>query len=163
MQVQPIAARMLPPLTRLHAALIVHPLVLCVQAFGMMGWRMGYIAYPEDGSGAVAEQLLKVQDTIPVCPTQIRCALCQLGWLLGLVAEQLPKVQDTIESPPALPRSGALLTVAVWEAVWEAAWEAARLCLGVTSCAVQLCLPLQASRPPLPLSNLPPCSAARHF
>lgn len=41
------------------------------KAYGMMGWRQGYIAYPEDGSGALAAQLLKVQDTIPVCPTQI--------------------------------------------------------------------------------------------
>ncbi|EFN55891.1 hypothetical protein CHLNCDRAFT_94487 [Chlorella variabilis] len=42
------------------------------QAFGMMGWRMGYIAYPEAGGGGVlAGELLKVQDTIPVCPTQI--------------------------------------------------------------------------------------------
>ncbi|KAL4428806.1 hypothetical protein ABPG77_005244 [Micractinium sp. CCAP 211/92] len=41
------------------------------KAFGMMGWRVGYIAYPEDGSGALAAQLLKVQDTIPVCGTQL--------------------------------------------------------------------------------------------
>ncbi len=40
----------------------------------MMGWRVGYIAYPEDGRGALAAQLLKVQDTIPVCGTQLRCA-----------------------------------------------------------------------------------------
>lgn len=40
----------------------------------MMGWRVGYIAYPEDGSGALAAQLLKVQDTIPVCGAQLRCA-----------------------------------------------------------------------------------------
>mmetsp|Transcript_22058 Transcript_22058/g.52742 ORF Transcript_22058/g.52742 Transcript_22058/m.52742 type:complete len:158 (+) Transcript_22058:2-475(+) len=34
-----------------------------------MGWRVGYIAFPEDGP--VGEQLDKVQDTIPICPTQI--------------------------------------------------------------------------------------------
>ncbi|KAI3437662.1 hypothetical protein D9Q98_000112 [Chlorella vulgaris] len=39
------------------------------KAFGMMGWRMGYIAYPE--TAAIGEELLKVQDTIPVCATQI--------------------------------------------------------------------------------------------
>lgn len=40
----------------------------------MMGWRVGYVAYPEDGSGALASELLKVQDTIPVCGTQLRWA-----------------------------------------------------------------------------------------
>jgi len=37
------------------------------KAYGMMGWRIGYLAYPS----ALAPQLLKVQDTIPICPTQI--------------------------------------------------------------------------------------------
>jgi katanin p60 ATPase-containing subunit A1 len=43
----------------------------------MMGWRMGYLAYPP----AIAPQLLKVQDTIPICPTQISqaAALGALG------------------------------------------------------------------------------------
>jgi len=30
----------------------------------MMGWRIGYLAYPE----ALGQQLLKAQDTIPICP-----------------------------------------------------------------------------------------------
>ncbi len=30
---------------------------LILQAYGMMGWRQGYIAYPEDGSGALAAQV----------------------------------------------------------------------------------------------------------
>merc|ERR1711964_418289 len=34
------------------------------KAFGMMGWRMGYIAFPP----AIKSALLKVQDTIPICP-----------------------------------------------------------------------------------------------
>jgi len=41
------------------------------KAYGMMGWRVGYIAYPEDGSGKIASELLKVQDTIPICVVQI--------------------------------------------------------------------------------------------
>jgi aromatic aminotransferase len=41
------------------------------KAYGMMGWRVGYIAYPEDGSGHIASELLKVQDTIPICVVQI--------------------------------------------------------------------------------------------
>ena len=39
---------------------------MAAQAFGMMGWRVGYIAYQDrDGLG---DQLLKVQDTIAVRP-----------------------------------------------------------------------------------------------
>jgi katanin p60 ATPase-containing subunit A1 len=37
------------------------------KAYGLMGWRIGYLAYPP----ALAPQLLKVQDTIPICPCQI--------------------------------------------------------------------------------------------
>ena len=32
-----------------------------VQAYGMMGWRVGYLAFPEDGSGKLAAELVKVQ------------------------------------------------------------------------------------------------------
>lgn len=39
------------------------------KAYGMMGWRVGYIAYPDNSD--LAMNLLKVQDTIPICPTQI--------------------------------------------------------------------------------------------
>lgn len=35
----------------------------------MMGWRMGYIAYMD--THGLADQLLKVQDTIPICPSQL--------------------------------------------------------------------------------------------
>uniref|UniRef100_A0A7S1XR07 Aminotransferase class I/classII large domain-containing protein n=1 Tax=Phaeomonas parva TaxID=124430 RepID=A0A7S1XR07_9STRA len=34
------------------------------KAYGMMGWRLGYLAYPAALEGA----LMKVQDTIPICP-----------------------------------------------------------------------------------------------
>ena len=37
------------------------------KAYGLMGWRVGYIAY----NAALAESLLKVQDTIPICPSRI--------------------------------------------------------------------------------------------
>ncbi|WJX42832.1 Aromatic aminotransferase iss1 [Trifolium repens] len=36
------------------------------KAYGMMGWRVGYIAYPSEVEG-LASQLLKVQDNIPIC------------------------------------------------------------------------------------------------
>ena len=60
----PDAAHLLP-LTAKHC---------CRQAYGMMGWRVGYIAYqgaPGGGDGFLGAQLLKVQDTIPVCPPQL--------------------------------------------------------------------------------------------
>ena len=44
------------------------------QAYGMMGWRCGYIAFPTPEAGAPADlgaQLTKVQDTIPICASQV--------------------------------------------------------------------------------------------
>jgi aspartate/methionine/tyrosine aminotransferase len=40
----------------------------------MMGWRCGYIAFPTPEAGAPADlgaQLTKVQDTIPICASQV--------------------------------------------------------------------------------------------
>lgn len=38
----------------------------------MMGWRVGYIAYPvPPGGDMLGPQLLKVQDTIPICTAQL--------------------------------------------------------------------------------------------
>jgi len=34
------------------------------KSYGMMGWRIGYLAFPE----VLGAQLLKAQDTIPICP-----------------------------------------------------------------------------------------------
>ncbi|PIA65289.1 hypothetical protein AQUCO_00100635v1 [Aquilegia coerulea] len=49
------------------------------KAYGMMGWRVGYIAYPSDVEG-LGLQLLKVQDNIPICASIIsqRLALYSL-------------------------------------------------------------------------------------
>ncbi|XP_031487853.1 aromatic aminotransferase ISS1 [Nymphaea colorata] len=49
------------------------------KAYGMMGWRVGYIAYPSSAEGFGA-QLLKVQDNIPICASIIsqRLALYSL-------------------------------------------------------------------------------------
>ncbi|GAX86488.1 hypothetical protein CEUSTIGMA_g13897.t1, partial [Chlamydomonas eustigma] len=43
------------------------------KAYGMMGWRVGYIAYPDpDGrGGALGGNLLKTQDTICICACQV--------------------------------------------------------------------------------------------
>lgn len=39
------------------------------KAYGMMGWRIGYIAYPAATEELdIGGELLKVQDTIPICP-----------------------------------------------------------------------------------------------
>lgn len=40
------------------------------KAYGMMGWRVGYIAYPTEVEGLGAH-LLKVQDNIPICASII--------------------------------------------------------------------------------------------
>merc|ERR1712061_554444 len=34
------------------------------KAYGMMGWRVGYLAYPP----SLRDELIKVQDTIAICP-----------------------------------------------------------------------------------------------
>ncbi|CAI9114070.1 OLC1v1014689C1 [Oldenlandia corymbosa var. corymbosa] len=49
------------------------------KAYGMMGWRVGYIAYPSEVKG-LSEQLLKIQDNIPICASIIsqRLALFSL-------------------------------------------------------------------------------------
>ena len=39
------------------------------QVYGMMGWRVGYLAYAK--SSNLGPELLKVQDTIPICPSTI--------------------------------------------------------------------------------------------
>ncbi|KAM0060276.1 putative aminotransferase, class-I, pyridoxal-phosphate-binding, aminotransferase, class I/classII [Helianthus debilis subsp. tardiflorus] len=36
------------------------------KAYGMMGWRVGYIAFPSEVKD-LAQQLLKIQDNIPIC------------------------------------------------------------------------------------------------
>lgn len=61
------------------------------QAFGMMGWRTGYLAYMASGLG---DQLLKVQDTIPICPPQLS-QLVAFGAVQagrGWVAQQLQTI-----------------------------------------------------------------------
>eukprot|EP01012_Entosiphon_sulcatum_P007131 TRINITY_DN13553_c0_g1_i1.p1 TRINITY_DN13553_c0_g1~~TRINITY_DN13553_c0_g1_i1.p1 ORF type:complete len:421 (-),score=50.73 TRINITY_DN13553_c0_g1_i1:6-1268(-) len=49
------------------------------KAYGMMGWRIGYIAYPR-AHPTLAADMLKVQDTVVICPSRIgqRLALSAL-------------------------------------------------------------------------------------
>ncbi|KAF8393308.1 hypothetical protein HHK36_021549 [Tetracentron sinense] len=62
------------------------------KAYGMMGWRVGYIAYPSELEG-IGAQLLKVQDNIPICASIIsqRLALYSLetgpGWVRDRVKD----------------------------------------------------------------------------
>lgn len=61
------------------------------KAFGMMGWRCGYLAYPRGGAGRLGRELLKAQDTIPICPPQVSQAVALgavragRGWVEGMV------------------------------------------------------------------------------
>jgi aromatic aminotransferase len=64
--------RVPPPTLNLPPALaaphVIH-LFSFSKAYGMMGWRVGYIAY--HASSGLGRQLLKVQDTIPICPPSL--------------------------------------------------------------------------------------------
>jgi aspartate/methionine/tyrosine aminotransferase len=52
------------------------------KAYGMMGWRIGYIAYPSEVEGLGA-QLLKTQDNIPICASIIGQKLALYSLELG--------------------------------------------------------------------------------
>lgn len=52
------------------------------KAYGMMGWRVGYIAYPSEVEDFAA-QLLKVQDNIPICASIISQHLALYSLELG--------------------------------------------------------------------------------
>ncbi|CAL5373581.1 unnamed protein product [Camellia sinensis] len=66
------------------------------KAYGMMGWRVGYIAYPTEVAGFGA-QLLKIQDNIPICAAIIsqRLALYSLEVGPEWVTEQ---VKDLVKN-----------------------------------------------------------------
>ncbi|GAB2216361.1 hypothetical protein Droror1_Dr00024133 [Drosera rotundifolia] len=66
------------------------------KAYGMMGWRVGYIAYPTEVEGFGAA-LLKVQDNIPICATILsqHLALYALEVGPGWVHEQ---VKDLVKN-----------------------------------------------------------------
>ena len=73
------------------------------KAFGMMGWRVGYVAFPP----ILGPQLFKVQDTIAICPTiaSQKLALGALsagrGWVterVDALAEQKALVLDALHT-----------------------------------------------------------------
>lgn len=62
------------------------------KAYGMMGWRVGYMAYPDvDGRDSLGAQITKVQDTIPICAPQLsqHVALAALQHGDAYVAQQV--------------------------------------------------------------------------
>ncbi|KAL0905786.1 hypothetical protein M5K25_024224 [Dendrobium thyrsiflorum] len=73
------------------------------KAYGMMGWRVGYIAYPTEVEGFGA-QLLKVQDNIPICASIIgqRLALYSLEVGPKWIRE---RVQDLVKNREMLKRA----------------------------------------------------------
>lgn len=52
------------------------------KAYGMMGWRIGYIAYPSNVEG-LGDQLLKVQDNIPICASIVGQKLALFSMEVG--------------------------------------------------------------------------------
>lgn len=73
------------------------------KAYGMMGWRVGYIAYPSQVQG-LSDQLLKVQDNIPICASIIsqRLALHSLevgpSWVVDQVKDLVKNREMLIEA-----------------------------------------------------------------
>ncbi|XP_027167921.1 aromatic aminotransferase ISS1 [Coffea eugenioides] len=52
------------------------------KAYGMMGWRVGYIAFPSEDED-LKDQLLKVQDNIPICAPIISQKLALFSLQMG--------------------------------------------------------------------------------
>jgi aspartate/methionine/tyrosine aminotransferase len=83
------------------------------KAYGMAGWRIGYLVYPDDLTAA----MLKIQDTILICPTVVaeRAALAalevgrpycdrhvrELGTIRQIVLDALETLGSVCEVPPA--------------------------------------------------------------
>ncbi|XP_074275952.1 aromatic aminotransferase ISS1 [Silene latifolia] len=82
------------------------------KAYGMMGWRVGYIAYPAEVDGFLT-QLLKVQDNIPICASIISqyLALYSLengtDWVKDQVRD-LVKNRDLLKEALAILGDGAV-------------------------------------------------------
>lgn len=82
-------------------------LVCMLQAHGLMGWRVGYIAYPNfDGSDYLGLQLVKVQDTVPIHSAHMsqKVALGALAAGKPWVASQMASLeQNRWEPSPVHP------------------------------------------------------------
>jgi len=81
------------------------------KAFGMPGWRVGYMSYPEE----LHEHLLKVQDTVVICPSvmgqllALECLkvgrayperfLCVMKEARGVMLGHLRELEDIVQVP----------------------------------------------------------------
>jgi aspartate/methionine/tyrosine aminotransferase len=67
----------------------------------MMGWRVGYIAYPSPGP--LGEQLLKAQDTIAICAPQLsqHLALACLRSGRGYLQQRIASLAGIPLMPPS--------------------------------------------------------------
>eukprot|EP00927_Polykrikos_kofoidii_P048513 TRINITY_DN42788_c0_g1_i1.p1 TRINITY_DN42788_c0_g1~~TRINITY_DN42788_c0_g1_i1.p1 ORF type:complete len:496 (-),score=67.84 TRINITY_DN42788_c0_g1_i1:66-1418(-) len=73
------------------------------KAYGMMGWRVGYLAY--SSNNGLDEQLLKAQDTIPICPNRLsqRVALAALqeagsAWVAERISESVVVNREVVST-----------------------------------------------------------------
>jgi katanin p60 ATPase-containing subunit A1 len=69
------------------------------KAYGMMGWRVGYIVYPDESQcPGLGAQILKVQDTIPICPSQLSqmVALAAVGEGRDWVTERVKQLEGVL-------------------------------------------------------------------
>ncbi|KAJ1486821.1 nitrogenous transferase, partial [Baffinella frigidus] len=108
-----------------------HPAHVCIEgegvfntfsfskSYGMMGWRIGYLAYPP----SLTEQLFKAQDTIPICPPVIsqKAAMGALAAGKAWVMTQVASLEDNKKAlrlaleeslGPVLGGSGAIYFMA---------------------------------------------------
>jgi Aminotransferase class I and II len=124
------------------------------KAYGMMGWRVGYIAYPDDTvSLGLGADMLKVQDTIPICPTQVsqKLALEALSegrtWVTdqvaGLQGAQAPSWLQLVSCILGLARPDCfthLTACSVQDSAMQQRLMFARLHMP-SSCALTRCAP----------------------
>mmetsp|Transcript_23219 Transcript_23219/g.38177 ORF Transcript_23219/g.38177 Transcript_23219/m.38177 type:complete len:395 (+) Transcript_23219:154-1338(+) len=107
------------------------------KAFGIAGWRVGYIAYPNTPEGQeLGRALLKVQDTVPICASQIgqriaHTCLTQLGsaWCHEHIAEVEPsreRVKQALGSLVYAGGKGALYYFVKLPEKWQDDWQFAR-------------------------------------
>lgn len=85
-----------------------------LQAYGMMGWRTGYLAYKDQGD-RLSDQLQKIQDTIPICPPQLsmHVALHAVKAGRNWVEQQLETLLENRCAHPASLGTTVLISVSL--------------------------------------------------
>ena len=89
------------------------------KAYGLAGWRVGWVAFPEDGRGDLAGALLKVNDTIPIHAAVASQAVaaaclgapgCGRAWVRARVAGLAPSRAASRASLDPLIAAGGSVT-----------------------------------------------------